>query len=457
MRPLKIFFKLISFLVFIGLLAILGYLFAIRMGILPEKIPIAGTGSMYPTFPKGIGTESASLSRQIVASPEMKRFPGGILIGNTRFFANRLNRNDIVSFENDKTREIALNDTGNTSGFVKRVIGLPGETVEIRDGFVWIDGIRLIEAFTAVPRSTFGGKFLPDCQKIHIPAGFILVMGDNRKASEDSRNEIGLVAITDIDHVLPYTDQTQYHSLWRDADQDYLLANHPVLDIDEYLHLLNQKRREAGLPALKHQSKLDISAQKRAANMIKYNDLSFDATRSGYTMEKSLAEAGYSNITWGEAPASGYYTAEELIENYFSFRDSRDFLLNKDFQDTGISAQVGEINGCPVQIVVQHLAGYKPPNYKKDVIDSWANALSQLKDILPGWEKAKDYPNLYKGNRETIVEIVDIIKERISRLEAIVSRMRANQWLTDEENIWFDEDEQLSKRLEQIINKLNRS
>ena len=32
---------------------------------------------------------------------------------------------------------------------------------------------------------------------------------------------------------------------------------------------------------------------------------------------------------------------------------------------------VGEMNGCPVQIVVQHVAGYVPPNYKQADIEGW--------------------------------------------------------------------------------------
>jgi signal peptidase I len=451
----RIFFKGISILISISGLALIGYLLTIKIGFVPERIPISGTGSMYPTFPKGEGTESASLSRQIVSAPLMKRFPRGISIGSFHLFNYSLQRNDIVSFENDRTRQITIDNNGESAGFVKRIIGLPGETVEIRDGFVLINGQKLVEDFTAVPRSTFGGKSLPDCQKLKIPEGQVFVLGDNRKASDDSRHDVGLISISDIDHVIPFADQSAFRKLWRDASKDYLLADHPTLNTSQYLELLNQKRRENNLSALKHQSKLDASAQKRASIILRYNDLSFEATRSGITMEKTMAETGYSNTTWGEAPTIGFYTAQELIDNFFQFRGSRDFLLNADFQDTGLSVQTGEINGCPVQVVVQHLAGYVPPNYKKEVIDSWKNALDQLKKVQPGWNIAKSSPQFYSLNQKDIDEISDLIDLRVRHLEAIVSRMQANQWLSAEEKSWYESDEELARKLEQLTKKVN--
>lgn len=455
MKIIRFIFKIFSTLLTIAVILIIGYLLAVKLGFIPEQVPISGTGSMYPTFPKGEGTESASLSRQIVATPAMKRFPRGITIGNFQLFPYSLQRNDIVSFENDITRKVTLDNNGTSTGFVKRVIALPGETIEIRDGFVLINDQKLIENFTAVPRSTFGGKYLPDCQKMVVPDGNILVLGDNRKASDDSRHDVGLVSVSDVDHVLPYSDQSQYRSLWRDASKDHLLADHPLLNTSQYINLLNQKRLEYHLAPLKHQPKLDISAQKRASIMLKYNDLSFEATKSGITMEKSIADAGYSNVTWGEAPTVGFYDAQELIDNFIQFQESREFLLNKDFQDTGISVQVGEVNGCPVQIVVQHLAGYVPPDYKPEVVQSWKKVLDQLKQVQPGWRLAKDYPQFYNLNQKEIDEIVSLIDQRIQHLEAIVSRMQANQWLTAEEKGWYEQDDELSKRLEQLTKQLN--
>ncbi len=67
-----------------------------------------------------------------------------------------------------------------TQIYVKRVIGLPGETVAIRNGGVFIDGRRLAEPYKAYEAH---GTMAPR----RIPAGQYFVMGDNRDVSDDSR------------------------------------------------------------------------------------------------------------------------------------------------------------------------------------------------------------------------------------------------------------------------------
>ena len=66
--------------------------------------------------------------------------------------------------------------------FIKRVIGLPGDTLEIRAGVVYIDGQPLKEPYREAPPnpSEYRGPW-------HVPAGQYFMMGDNRENSYDSR------------------------------------------------------------------------------------------------------------------------------------------------------------------------------------------------------------------------------------------------------------------------------
>ncbi|HEY85766.1 MAG TPA: signal peptidase I [Chloroflexi bacterium] len=64
---------------------------------------------------------------------------------------------------------------------IKRVIALPGETIEIKDGHVFIDGHKLEEPYLAQPTR---GRYGPTT----VAPEYIFVLGDNRGASNDSRS-----------------------------------------------------------------------------------------------------------------------------------------------------------------------------------------------------------------------------------------------------------------------------
>lgn len=79
-------------------------------------------------------------------------------------------RGDVIVFEAP---------VGNNVDFIKRIIGLPGENVEVRGGSVFINGKKLTENYIDV--QTQGDE------QIKLEKGQYFVLGDNRGASSDSR------------------------------------------------------------------------------------------------------------------------------------------------------------------------------------------------------------------------------------------------------------------------------
>ena len=107
-----------------------------------------------------------------------------------------VNRGDVVVFDSPD-RASGVDD------LIKRVVALGGETFEIRDGRVYIDGTRLDEPYLEAGESTFPKAPIPGCVnesdslRCEVPAGRVLVLGDSREDSRDSRF-FGTVDVDDV-------------------------------------------------------------------------------------------------------------------------------------------------------------------------------------------------------------------------------------------------------------------
>lgn len=85
-------------------------------------------------------------------------------------------RGDIIVFNPPVSNE--------SQPYIKRVIGLPGETVEIRAGGVYIDGNRLDEPYLNGAETPCASQ--PACGPFMVPQDSVFVLGDNRDNSTDS-------------------------------------------------------------------------------------------------------------------------------------------------------------------------------------------------------------------------------------------------------------------------------
>jgi signal peptidase I len=107
------------------------------------------------------------------------RFSDRVLANRFIYHFTDPKRGDIVVFE---TPQRARQDCGAGGTFVKRIIGLPGETWEMRNGVVYINGRRLREPYVHRDR-----RDLDTSAPEKIPPSSYFVMGDNRAQSCDSR------------------------------------------------------------------------------------------------------------------------------------------------------------------------------------------------------------------------------------------------------------------------------
>ncbi len=136
-------------IVFVGSLFIVIYLFILQ----PNQVKGA---SMEPTFISG----------------------DYILTSKVTYKFRKPQRGDVIVFKAPKNPDI---------DYIKRIIGLPGDVVLIRDGDVYINGQLIPDNYTSDKTNTWDNGAIAENQPLQVPSGDIFVMGDNRPRSSDSR------------------------------------------------------------------------------------------------------------------------------------------------------------------------------------------------------------------------------------------------------------------------------
>ena len=95
----------------------------------------------------------------------------------------------LVAFAHWLGQGLGFSQGGRNKDYIKRVIGLPGDTVEIHQGVVFVNGVELHEPYISPIRDN--GSYGP----YHVPQGCLFVLGDNRTDSDDSRGSLGFIPI----------------------------------------------------------------------------------------------------------------------------------------------------------------------------------------------------------------------------------------------------------------------
>jgi len=89
-------------------------------------------------------------------------------------------RGDVVIFKHTLSQE----------DFIKRVVAVGGDTIMVKDGFVYVNNTKLNESYLPSGRRTEAGNFLEEGVSQRVPEGSYAVFGDNRGNSTDSRSNL---------------------------------------------------------------------------------------------------------------------------------------------------------------------------------------------------------------------------------------------------------------------------
>ncbi|MFH0772761.1 MAG: signal peptidase I [bacterium] len=141
-------------IVFVGSLFIVIYLFVAQ----PNQVKGA---SMDPTFGSG----------------------DYIFTSKITYKMRSYHRGDVIVFKSPHNPDIE---------YIKRIIGVPGDVVMIKDSEVYVNGKQLKEDYIAAKTNLWEGGFSKNGEGTKVDEGMLFVMGDNRPRSSDSR-EFGLI------------------------------------------------------------------------------------------------------------------------------------------------------------------------------------------------------------------------------------------------------------------------
>lgn len=124
---------------------------------------------------------SSSIVEGISMEPTLKD-NDRILINKLTYILSEPNRGDIVIIQHEN------------KNYIKRIIALPGETIEMSDHTLYIDNEEQENTYVNQSDEILTGSFGP----LKIADDHYFVMGDNRLVSKDSRNELGLIKQNEI-------------------------------------------------------------------------------------------------------------------------------------------------------------------------------------------------------------------------------------------------------------------
>ncbi len=372
------------------------------------KIPVSGT-SMLPTIQDGSEVE----------------------LKNPKKYG--LERGDIVSFMN--------NETGGLH-YIKRIIGLEGEQVSIKNGTVFINGRALQEDYTLNNLPTYGNTALIDCENYTVPKNNYMVLGDNRTVSSDSR-VLGFIDKADIDGVIKTNVGEKF------AGQQYQQEiTKATIDPQVFLKKLNEYRTKNNTSTLVTHTTLNQLSKKRAEQI---KDRFDDWKNKTAPADKLLEESGYRFNQIHEFVTFGYLDEQAVLDQIFDSQSEKDHFLSIQYTEVGIGITEKTNKECTFPIISVILSWPAVPTYDQTVIDSWSKEISINNQSLANLQTWVGYPGMDQTKLKNQISLVAQMQQIATR---IYNKQKNREWLTqkDYQDIkYYDEllkqEEALNKEL----------
>lgn len=322
-------------------------------------------------------------------------------------------RGDIISFTNDETEGLH---------YLKRVIGLPGENITIKNGLVWIDGQPLQESYILNRIPTYGNSFIVDCETQRIPDGAVIALGDNRTVSHDSR-AIGFVTIEDITGVIK-TDTTPSFST---GDQRPQLGSSEPLSAPLFLKALNDRRIEQQMNPLATHGVLNELAGKRASQISANLD---DWKLGSFPVEQMLEEHGYRFNLVHEFTTFGFLDAQGVVDQIIDAPREKDLFFSDQFTEAGIGIAQATKGECTFPVISVIISWPSVPTYDQSVINHWSTESETTTQLL---SNLQTYVGSNRVDQEKLRTLISNIAESSVISARIANKMKSREWLSQQD------------------------
>ena len=124
-----------------------------------------------------------------------------LLLSKQAYVFNEFKHEDIVVFDSGERADTtgSLLNFDNKKYYIKRIIGLPGDEITIKNKKVYRNGKEIDQSYTLDKATETNGNGQVEVNKLKISKGKLFVLGDNRYNSADSRStDVGLVSMDKV-------------------------------------------------------------------------------------------------------------------------------------------------------------------------------------------------------------------------------------------------------------------